>query len=315
MNMDPTPVSEPNTIFSPIADSLEKWGIDSNSNPTDILGALNSKLPSLLQNLPEDYIDPVFNHKLTPEQENQLQEINIKFQKDYVDKHKVALQSLDLLIQCMKHSERINQEVAGQIQEHRQKLSPFCRQFTLFDLYNCRDFSVLDPKYEDHPIPLFIAGPNGVEIESPNQIDIKTALFDLTPIADGPKSRQSKGKKKKQEIKAKREAQIKRGFVKTEKPMSKSQLKKQAQLQARIDAQNKQKDETAEKNKEQLEDQQSQTLKSKKQLLEEAKKQKVESDLGDSDNDSVSQDPERDSPANSGDSDESDVDEDVLTPK
>lgn len=46
--------------------------------------------------------------------------------------------------------------------------------------------------------------------------------------------------------------------------MSKSQLKKQAQLQARVDAQNKKKGETAEKTKEQLEEQQSQSIKSKK---------------------------------------------------
>lgn len=73
----------------------------------------------------------------------------------------------------MRSSEKINQEVpipfnnlsfshmiqvAGQIQEHRQKLSPFCRQFTIFDLNNTRDFSILDPQYEDQPVPLFIAG-------------------------------------------------------------------------------------------------------------------------------------------------------------
>lgn len=43
-----SPVIKP--TFAPIAPALEKWAIDPNSNPADVLAALNSKVRDFSKN-------------------------------------------------------------------------------------------------------------------------------------------------------------------------------------------------------------------------------------------------------------------------
>lgn len=233
--MDQTP-SFP-ALFQPIQDILIDMKV-SPGDPTAILTALNAAIVAENAKYPEDHLDPIFLQQLTPPQQETLLKLNDKFKTDYQEKQKVALRMLDSLLPYM--STKMSKEQAGKIQVLRSDMSPFC-SFDLFDLQNARDYTITDSTTttrKEGPGKAWLADGHSTletyEISHGDHVDVKTVLFNLQ--APPEKKKRSKGAKKKQELKEQRAARPKKGYVKVEKPISKSQLKKQAQKEALVKA-------------------------------------------------------------------------------
>jgi len=188
-------------------------GIPSDGGLAVALSGVNTKLVAILGEMGEGYAEPLVVHERFSEgQMKKVEEINDKFLVEYQEKRLNILKRFDDYLACVR--QKIPQETKKIIQDQRNNLSPLT-SITLYDLFNAHDDLITSSLEKTS---------SEIHVKEENQnSELRSGVFALN-LEDIPqKPHKSKGKKKKEELKAKR--------AENTKPVPKREKNQRAQKQ------------------------------------------------------------------------------------
>jgi len=194
-------------------------GIPSDGGPAVALSGVNTKLVAILGEMGEGYAEPLVVHeRFSESQMKKVEGINDKFLVEYQEKRLNILKRFDDYFACVR--QKIPRETKNIIQDQRNHLSPLT-SITLYDLFNARDDLITSS--------LEKTSSDTHEKEEIQISELKCGVFALN-LEDVPqKQHKSKGKKKKEELKAKRAENTKPVPKREKNQRAQKQLKKEDQ--------------------------------------------------------------------------------------